>query len=277
MSKSYWIAAVALGLAVLSVVGWSIFQTGFSIGENAGEYQAKSSTYARHAKQEIGNTCAGLNGVAQTECIRNIIEATNQHKRSEGDLIAQRNMSRWALWMLIATALMAIVTAVGVYFVWQTLRDTRRIGEAQVRAYLTIENGTVTPQTGELDRVFWYIGFDIRNCGQSPAKRITAHASGDIFGADGHSALPDLAAGSKASTSIILTTKPDDLRFIDADQTKVIFKAHIMVQFSDVFAKTGDRTEVHADFVGVVRVVNDETSTLTNAGTAISEHYIAEE
>jgi hypothetical protein len=86
-------------------------------------------------------------------------------------------MARWALWMLIVTTGMAAITAFGVFFVWRTLlatqdmaRDTRTIGEAQVRAYLSfeIDRPIIEEQDGG---AFAKIGLQGRlvNSGQTPA------------------------------------------------------------------------------------------------------------
>lgn len=109
---------------------------GYGLGEQSGERQAHSDTYARHAAEHIEQSCSMLDGSAQTECIVRVVEATNEQERAQDDLNAQKNMARWALLMLVATVAMAFVTAGGVYYVWRTLQTTREIGEAQVRSYI---------------------------------------------------------------------------------------------------------------------------------------------
>ncbi|MGB1236285.1 MAG: hypothetical protein ACPG5U_11190, partial [Planktomarina sp.] len=91
-----------------------------------------------------------------------VIEATNEHKRSEDDLNAQKNMARWALFMLLATIAMTLVTIFGVYYVWRTLAVTREIGQKQTRAYLGIS---------KIDRDIaqGLHFFHLDNSGQTPA------------------------------------------------------------------------------------------------------------
>lgn len=176
MSGINKVTAVAAGLTLLIAFSLAGYILGFGLGEQSGEHQANADTYAKHAQNEIDGTCADLNGPAHTECIIRVVEATNEHERAESDLNAQRDMARWAFLMLIVTVAMAIITAFGVFYVWRTLlatqkmaEETTRIGEAQVRAYLTIKDMT--------------IGFDdsltcpqlqmtLANTGQSPARKI---------------------------------------------------------------------------------------------------------
>lgn len=101
----------------------------------------------------------------------------------QADLIAQRWMAWSAAWLLLVTSLG--VGLVGIT-VWQTrgvlkeakettkaanrtVDETRRIGEAQVRAYLTFEDGAF--QLGNNIR----LTFKIVNAGQSPAQFILAN------------------------------------------------------------------------------------------------------
>jgi hypothetical protein len=106
-------------------------------------------------------------------------------------------MAKWAFWMFVAALASVLLTSAGVFLIWRTLHhtrraadaagkavteaenataaanrttdETRRIGEAQVRAYLSITDATVeilnrnnAPQ----------IKVRLRNSGQSPAKNV---------------------------------------------------------------------------------------------------------
>lgn len=54
------------------------------------------------------------------QCIRKIIEATNEQDRAERDLVAQTDMSLWALWMLVVSGFALALTTIGVWFVYET-------------------------------------------------------------------------------------------------------------------------------------------------------------
>jgi hypothetical protein len=151
MSVSNRIIAGVFGLAIFCGIAWGVYSTGYIRGEQAEKYQSNTNKYSRQAEKYIGITCAGLNGIPQVKCIRDVIESTNQHKRAEGDLVAQKSMALWAFLMLVVTVAMALITFAGVYYVWRTLlatqkmaSDTREIGNAQTRAYLGVDEAQTT-------------------------------------------------------------------------------------------------------------------------------------
>lgn len=108
-------------------------------------------------------------GVDIAKCASEIIEATNEHERSQGDLSAQTEIARWALYMLIATVGMAIITFACVVFVWQTLKVTREIGMAQVRAYVVPFGVRVLPKIVNGVTTNFLFQPIFKNTGQSPA------------------------------------------------------------------------------------------------------------
>lgn len=180
MPVSRGINAVACGLVIAAIVtitvGWAVY----TLGKQSGEYEANSDSYAHHAEQKIRRSCSNLDGIAQAECIRNVVETANEHERSESDLVAQHRMALWALLMLVVTAAMAVITGVGVYYVWRTLIatqkmafDTRRIGEAQVRAYIGVE---ITDSVVESGKPIAF-GIKVTNHGASPATNIATYSS----------------------------------------------------------------------------------------------------
>lgn len=119
--------AIVVGIfagLVLCLILALAFQAGLINGKAIGENEAEASTYARHADKEIKETCLGLEPVAMAECIRGVIEATNEDQRAEQDLEAQTKMALWAFWMLVATIVMTCITFVGVIYVSLTLQET---------------------------------------------------------------------------------------------------------------------------------------------------------
>ncbi|MZQ90598.1 hypothetical protein GVY41_17230 [Frigidibacter albus] len=150
----------------MALIGW---YEGFKQGQES--HQGTSAeAYKQQADAQINAACLALSGVPQYECIAQAISAEREQQRAEQDLDAQQQMAEWARWMLIATVIMAAVTGFGVVFVWQTLKatqdmakETSRIGEAQVRAYLGRESCAAWEGTG-----VEFCG-TITNCGNSPA------------------------------------------------------------------------------------------------------------
>ncbi|MEQ8265656.1 MAG: hypothetical protein RH982_00545 [Parvibaculum sp.] len=105
--------------------------------------------------------------------------------REEQDLKAQRGMAQWAGWLLIISVISAGVTAAGVVYVALTLdtskaavaaanRNTdeaKRIGEAQVRAYIHPNKifAVLRPSYEDFSRVTPEFRVRFTNSGNSPA------------------------------------------------------------------------------------------------------------
>ena len=269
---------LAFGLTLLVVaLLFGAYHIGSKIGETRGYRNYHASSYEAHAANEIRSTCLLGDGPNTAECISKVIHATNENKRAEKDLVAQTEMATWAFWMLIVTIFVAVVTAGGVYFVWRTLLATkktvtitREIGEAQVRAYLTIESGTITPEIEDGERIVWKIHVGVRNCGQSPARKIKIKLTGPTFAAENLAVTRDLAAGESRCLNLIAATTKQPLQFVDSGETHVYMKATIVVSFLDVFAEPDGRTFVTSEFSGRVHLVDGVTSRLANLGDPAS-------
>ncbi len=71
------------------------------------------------------------------------VERERQEKREIADIKAQQRMAFWATWMFWATFAAVLVTAAGVYLIWQTLGHTRRAADAAVKTLKEAEKHTV--------------------------------------------------------------------------------------------------------------------------------------
>lgn len=187
MAIRNWIIAL-LGILGVALVMWAVYETGRHLGEVEAESSIHSSRYARQAAAEIERSCIGEQNSDIGECAAEIISRSNEEQRAQDDLIAQTEMATWAFWMLIATVAMAVLTGIGVVFVWQTLEatrrmaadtntmteDTRKIGEAQTRAYLTVDSVKIVGiQPGKIPEIILVI----KNTGNSPAMRVNIQST----------------------------------------------------------------------------------------------------
>lgn len=149
-----------------------------------------SHTYASQAEQKIENTCLTLNDTGKAKCIYDIIKTTNEHNRSERDLVAQTDMAFWAFWMAIISGLMFFATAVGVVFVYKTLSATREMvvetknttvtseksveatrhfNKIQLRAYVDVEKISIERFTAT---EIFNLKYEVVNNGQTPARKL---------------------------------------------------------------------------------------------------------
>ena len=128
------IVAGVFATVIISLILVTIYDIGRSKGIAEAEYQRSSDTYASHARKSIEEHCLLLQPVAQTNCIREVIEATREDQRAESGLTAQLDMAHWAFLMLIVAVITATITGVGVVFVRSTLVQAGETNEAAVRA-----------------------------------------------------------------------------------------------------------------------------------------------
>lgn len=171
---------VVIGLAIVFIFAFEVA----SSRERARYEQQRTSKYADDAEANIRRTCISVDYSTQAECIRQVIETSNEQQRAERDLSAQQEMARWAFYMLVVSSAGLVITAVGIYYVRNTLVETRiavevtrEIGKAQVRAYIgspRVEARIETTPAG--DRRFSIKGF-ISNSGSSPALLPAAHCT----------------------------------------------------------------------------------------------------
>jgi hypothetical protein len=132
-------------------------------------YEASTSNKSPEACRAI-MTNDGLTG--WFGCIVEAATSDGDAKQSEYGLQAQQDIAAWAFGMLIVTVWMAVVTLPGVFFVGWTLFvtrqmavETRKIGEAQVRAYPSVSAITVNSICNGIPS--WNVA--VRNSGNSPA------------------------------------------------------------------------------------------------------------
>ena len=131
MPKRHWSTVDAVikslfGAAAIICILWGVFDAGRSHGVTEGQKDAQTASYASQSEQDIEQRCLSLDRVGEAECIANIIDATNEAKRAERDSKSQTDTALWAFWSLIVTLIVAIISAIGIWFVWRTLDQTNK-------------------------------------------------------------------------------------------------------------------------------------------------------
>jgi len=193
----------------------------------------------------------------------------------------------------LAQWIMATFTIAVVVLVWRTLiatqimaaqtqamaRDTREIGEAQVRAYITIDSVSLEADPDQ-HRIFWNIKVKVRNSGQSPARLITVSSYGPELATERAGAvMNDLAAGQAGIATVLQTTHGDNINFVDDEQTKLLFRVTLDVSFSDIFVKAGGQSVEKFDFIGIVSPIKGNVYQLFNsqAGAGVEKLIIKQD
>ncbi|WP_288942473.1 hypothetical protein [uncultured Roseovarius sp.] len=141
--------------------------------------------------------------------------------------------------------IMTFATIFAAYLLLRTLwatqdmaKETTRIGEAQVRAYLTIESATIEPEIIEgKDEVVWYLSAKVGNCGNSPARRVALVALGSSFSNDSKDQTGDIAAGQTHDFCGRLIMPNGDIPWLDDTMVRVEIQINLI--YFDVFNPEG--------------------------------------
>lgn len=162
------VTALVLIIAVLVML--LVWDGASSYTENRVNAERNANGYAAQTEAEIQAQCA----VPLTpECVAQIVATSREQQRAEYDLAAQRDMAKWAMAMLIVSAIGTIVGLVGIVFVYRTLhaarkgnKIARKSAERQLRAYVTLTIDDAPPIEAGVTPSFKY---SFRNSGQTPA------------------------------------------------------------------------------------------------------------
>ena len=181
---------VAQGFAILTAVTLCCLNTGiltYAWINNTSSDSERAAYYQQEADRNKTAVCIGREGGLLAECLVEQERASREAYQAESDLNAQRDMSLWAMWMVVISAVTAVITVWALVYVRGTLLATREAledtgnatnamvraneiaretGRKQVRAYLGI--GNVTIEDGE-DFCYPKITFKLTNNGVSPA------------------------------------------------------------------------------------------------------------
>ncbi|MBB3995322.1 hypothetical protein GGR95_002977 [Sulfitobacter undariae] len=156
----------------------------YSLGVSYSERQLRADhnteQYSGSSDERIARACVGKIGPAHVKCVQEKVTSSEDHRRSEYDLSAQEDMSEWAFWLLWVSIGGIAVSTLALYFMWDTLTVTRetlistqvmsldahQIGAAQTRAYISMSEGWLREDKGNVDNV---IEFSVYNSGVTPA------------------------------------------------------------------------------------------------------------
>ncbi|MBI1394183.1 MAG: hypothetical protein GC152_15745 [Alphaproteobacteria bacterium] len=179
-------------------------------------------------------------------------------EREQKDLLAQqsmdaatRRMSELAVWQ---TVLIAIGTAALIYTLWLTrqtnkaawaaVNETRKIGEAQVRAYVAVVDGRYEFREADL-----IVSATIKNVGQSPANFVRMKCEVTVFNKETSEIIYERSSTGRTGDGSIVEPIPASMqqagvvRIRDFDQTYVseiaidaaALNLCVTVSYDDVF------------------------------------------
>lgn len=245
-------SVIALGFVLYCAMFYSA--GGLDAGNNA-RAERYAAQYKADAPQRVQRECARKVGADLAKCAVEIVDASREQQHSESDLAAQWQAANWVLWATIIGAIQLVFSGLGLIALLRTIHqgreglqaakdaisETKRIGEAQTRCYLSgasAKMGYLT--TGE----FW-VECLIRNTGQSPARNVKCSCEPSIFygktlirGAAKkvYNSRRDIAAGGEEEFIIGTFVLPLDEAILAAiDGEGLLFAIDVSVNGNDVF------------------------------------------
>jgi hypothetical protein len=196
MLRSHRLLITALvGLALQPIGDWCHAQTG---SPNSQQQPAQRAEPV--APLDLAPINQSLNRIHKSiEALKAAPESPDEYRRAEGDLIAQEEMARWAMWMTIATIASVLVSGVGVVAVIVTLRQNahntriammgvkrssqsirlaKDTARRQLRAYIGIRSADIQRIEGIQPKLSCKL--EAFNSGQTPAYALVSKISFDL-------------------------------------------------------------------------------------------------
>lgn len=292
MSRRVWVGAIAFGLVAFGALAQeAVRPEPAGPSTPAAEQQQIGEVAKTSAPQDPGAFDRLISTLERIEsAVRNLVtdndrlERQAEQRRDNADLFAQLQMARWAFWMTMAAGASVVLMAVGLVLIGRTMQririaaeyagaaldeakratkaaedavtETRRIGEAQTKAYLTIKNVTFdfSPQT--IGPPIARLSFTCHNTGNSPARNVAVRLIAEVFATDNASSkladdlgfsystksrswqpIPDLGALTEETRVILFSDLSADA-LAEFDGTKyVTIGVWIQLSFVDIFER----------------------------------------
>ena len=224
--------AGALGLAMLITLGLGAFY-GAIYSPHQREYQTTTINGG-----QIYPPSSPRNGLAEISGIHSVVESAiaepqprNSEERNDRDLAAQEAMATFTYWMFLAVVLQTLLAGGALLALLKDLSQNRRSGEAQLRAYVTIEPGGINePENGQIR-----LPYVIKNAGQTPAYDLAVFGDVMVVTGDPRQFNP-LEHGrlGKAEASTDITLGPGGTQWNFAYQLNDVFEPFM----EEISAKT---------------------------------------
>lgn len=183
MLRSYW-------SKYRSIVGWAaastgvllavilLYGVGVLVGKNLGYYDAQADGYSSQSEAETNqriNECIKQVPIIRAqECSKKAIESGREYQRDEQNLDAQRQMAKWAFWLLFFTLGQSVLGVFGFIVLIVTIKQGREANEIareanrrELRAYLSVKSITIDQSDWDVDCL--NIEIEMQNAGQTPA------------------------------------------------------------------------------------------------------------
>lgn len=128
------VAAFAVLLLIIGATAGLILEGLGGLYQGHAQYQKNAQSQREAASQEIAKTCFTGDFSNFSKCLSEKIEAYYSQQVTNQDLKAQQDMAYWAMLLFILGVGQAVIAAIGIYFIWNSLRLSRIATSAAVEA-----------------------------------------------------------------------------------------------------------------------------------------------
>jgi hypothetical protein len=188
MSRSDWLKHPQVRLigGLLVAVAFCSSWIGYGLLQSTKyerEARANTEEYARYTSDQIAEACITLPNQEKIECLHDASDAQREQSYNQQDLVAQRQSALWAYIMAAAAVIGMALSAVGVWLVWGTWKQTAQAAEsarrtlglfiAKERAFLRATN-TINRSRRDEGSGFIVV---FENLGESLAEIVSTHWS----------------------------------------------------------------------------------------------------
>lgn len=164
------ILLAAVGIAAFGL--WFFVVDLASVSRSYERIAANASNHYRDdANKQIADTCLRPPGINEPNCAREIQNSARENQREEQDLAAQKMTAWWTQIMGVAALIGMALSAVGVFLVWTTFRETRRTAEIarlNLASYQHAERGFV-----RIEKAHFFATVGLMSAGNSLAFTIS--------------------------------------------------------------------------------------------------------
>jgi hypothetical protein len=133
------LASICAFVACAIGIGWGLLESS--------KYQREADNHARqyaeYTRDYVGQSCVAMSPLRKADCLDDARDKRRAYERNEQDLVAQRQSALWAYIMAAAAVIGVGLSAVGVWLVYATFRETK--------GATTVANETLA-HTQETDR-----------------------------------------------------------------------------------------------------------------------------
>lgn len=262
-----------LFLALVSVILHSVYQD--RVLGNLPEI------YEKRAESRIAFECADVADEGIAYCRNEVSELEARRLQEHLGLYTQQSIAASTFGMLLASAAAVFLTLIGVYLLKETLRQTvaaneaaqeavrvtREVGEAQVRAYLSVGFLSVKIEQMDLDSIHLLFSYSVKNTGLSPANNVAVKI--DIHGQPktGYAiGLGSVSANTSLDNQRFMMSFPikDVLPRADAEMLPLLLE--LKVTANDVF---NNKIQMIYEYTGSMPTIQGSTTSLSPLNTPI--------